>query len=150
MPKTLYRMHNLADKLKNKSKAKGYMFFTIRSLVVSFYRKQKNQKYVNTLGDANFENVYDEIDEVFSDKEECLLELESKILPIIKEHCEWFDYEMFKKYIKSGKSIKELAKETTLGIQTIYRSLRRSKIAIAENLWEDYLDYSNGDYSKVK
>lgn len=138
----------LALKLKTKSKSKGYMFFTIRSLIVSHYRKQKNLKYINTLGDANFENIYDTIEEVLEDQESCLFELEAKVLPCVKENCDWFDYELFRKYLKTNKSIKDLAKESTLGIQTIYRSLRRSKLAIAENLWEDYLDYANGDYSK--
>jgi len=64
---------------------------------------------------------------------------------VLKESVDWFDYELFRTYLKTGKSFRVLAEESGLGIQTIYLSIKQSKLIIAEQLYEDYIDFKNGE-----
>ena len=68
---------------------------------------------------------------------------------VLKEEAQWFDYELFKTYITSGKSFRTLAEESKIGIRTIYLSIKRSKVIIAEKLFEDYQDFVNEDYDLI-
>ena len=76
--------------------------------------------------------------------------LEEKMYSIAKDGNKWFDYKLFKTYMETGKSFRTLAKETGLGIQTIYLSIKKTKIMIADALFEDYQDLINGDLELIK
>ena len=56
---------------------------------------------------------------------------------------------LFEKYLFSGKSYKTIAEESGLGDKTIYLSVKKSKLIIAEALHEDYLDFLNGDFDLI-
>jgi len=71
--------------------------------------------------------------------------LENKMYEVLESKVDWFDYELFKTYLKTGKSFRTLAEESKLGIQTIYLSIKQSKLIIAEELHEDYIDFKNGE-----
>ena len=148
----LARYEDLFDKVVNtKGKvSKGYMFFVLRSIIVNTIKKKSNLKY-NYLGSQyDFEEKYNFIDEGI-DKDKVGLEaIEQKMYSIVKEGSTWFDYELFKTYLETGKSFRTIAEESKIGIRTIYLSIKRSKLLIADKLHEDYQDFLNEEYDLIK
>lgn len=142
----LMRYDDLYDKIITNGKAaKGYMFFTVRSIIINEMKRVKKCRY-NFLGDQyDMEEKY-MIEDKGVDKDKYAEEfLEDKMYEVLKERVNWFDYELFKTYLKTGKSFRSLAEESKLGIQTIYLSIKQSKLIIAEELYEDYIDFKNGE-----
>ena len=147
----LARYEDLFDKVVNtKGKvSKGYMFFCLRSIIVNSIKKKSNLKY-NYLGSQyDFEETYNFVDTGLDQEKLGVEALETKMYQILKEEAKWFDYELFKTYLTSGKSFRTIAEESKIGIRTIYLSIKRSKMIIAEKLFEDYQDFVNGDYDLI-
>ena len=71
------------------------------------------------------------------------------MLEKLEKRVHWFDYNLFHTYLSSGKSFKTIAAESGIGLRTIYLSIKKSKLIIAEELHEDYLDYINGDFDLI-
>jgi DNA-directed RNA polymerase specialized sigma24 family protein len=148
----LSRYDNLYDKAikPDGSVSKGYIFFCLRSVVLNKLGLKKVAKY-NHLGDRyDLEEKYDVVDTGRDPVEEAVEKLEARMFEVVEENSEWFDAMLFKTYIETGKSFRVLASETGLGIQTIYLSIKASKLIIAEQLLEDYTDLVNGDLHLIK
>lgn len=146
----LSRYDDLYDKIITKGKAsKGYVFFTLRSIIINAIKKKSNLNYSHLGGQFDFEETFNHIDEGISEEDNAKNYLDNKIYTVLKEKASAFDYELFRKYTKTRKSFRTIAKESGLGVRTIYLSIKRSKEIIAENLYEDYLDFINGDYDKL-
>jgi len=147
----LSRYEDLFDKVVNdKGKvSKGYMFFVLRSIILNSIKKKSNLNYNHLGSQYDFEEKYNWIDEG-PDKGVASLEaIEIKMYQIVKDNASWFDYELFKTYLTTGKSFRTIATESKIGIRTIYLSIKRSKLIIAEQLTEDYQDYLNGDFHLI-
>jgi DNA-directed RNA polymerase specialized sigma24 family protein len=147
----LAKYDDLFDKIVNKNGkvSKGYMFFCLRSIILNHLKKKSNLKY-NYLGSQyDFEEKYNHIDEGLDQEKLGIEALETKMYRVLKEEAKWFDYELFKTYITTGKSFRTLAEESKIGIRTIYLSIKRSKVIIAEKLFEDYQDFVNEDYDLI-
>lgn len=147
----LARYEDLFDKIVNtKGKvSKGYMFFVLRSIIVNAIKKKSNLKF-NYLGSQyDFEETYNFIDEGVDRDKEGLEAIEQKMYSIVKEGSKWFDYSLFKTYLETGKSFRTIAEESGIGIRTIYLSIKRSKMLIAEKLHEDYQDFLNDQYELI-
>jgi DNA-directed RNA polymerase specialized sigma24 family protein len=138
----LLRYDDLYDKIINGDKAsKGYMFFTLRSVIFNDLKRVRTPKY-NYVGDQyDIDHVYEIIDEGRDEVDVTLEHIEAKMYDVLRDSVEWFDYELFRKYLKTRKSFRVLAEESGLGIQTIYLSIKRSKLVIAEKLYDDYVDF---------
>ena len=148
----LSRYDNLFDKVvkPDGTVSKGYMFFCLRSIVINQLKKKRVTKY-NYVGDEyDIEEKYMLVDEGRDPVDEAIDTLEEKMYSIAKAGNKWFDYKLFETYMQTGKSFRTLAKETGLGIQTIYLSIKQTKILIAEALFEDYQDLINGDLELIK
>lgn len=148
----LSRYDNLYEKAikPDGSVSKGYVFFCIRSVVLNKLTLKKVAKY-NYLGDQyDMEEKYNVIDSGRDPVEAAIERLEDKMFSIVEANSKWFDAKLFRTYLETGKSFRTLAAETGLGIQTIYLSIKRSKLIIAEQLMEDYQDLINGDIDLIK
>lgn len=171
----LLRYDDLYEKIikKDGTVSKGYIFFCLRSIVINALKKKSNLKF-DYIGDQyDFEEKYlSEIDgpsfsSKFSSKKAniakhfggedyentsagTLAKLEAKMLDVLKENADWFDYELFKLYAHSGKSYKIISEETGIASKTIYLSIKKSKLIIAEHLYEDYQDYVNGNWDLIE
>ena len=147
----LSRYNNLYDKViyKNGSVSNGYMFFTLRSIIINKIKKKSELSY-DFFGyylyfDEEFELFSEEVDErLFAESE-----LDTKLYEVLKKEAKWFDFELLRKYLKTNKSLKSLAKEMNIGIRTVYSAIKRCKLIIAAEMYEDYQDYLNGDYDKI-
>lgn len=147
----LARYDDLFDKVvSDKGKvSKGYMFFVLRSIIINAIKKKSNLKFSYLGSQYDFEEKFNWIDHG-RDKERVGVEaLESKMYDILKTKAKWFDYELFVKYLTTKKSFRTMAEESTLGVRTIYLSIKRSKMIIAEELFEDYQDFLNGNYDLI-
>lgn len=147
----LARYEDLFDKVVNtKGKvSKGYMFFVLRSIIVNAIKKKSNLKF-NYLGSQyDFEETYNFIDEGVDRDKEGLEAIEQKMYSIVKEGSKWFDYSLFRTYLETGKSFRTIAEESGIGIRTIYLSIKRSKLLIAEKLHEDYQDFLNDEHELI-
>ena len=147
----LMRYEDLFDKVVNKEKvSKGYMFFCLRSIIINSIKKKSNLKF-DHLGDQyDFEEKFNWIDNGM-DLDRLAEELiEAKMYKVVRDNSKiWFDYELLKTYLKTGKSFRTISEESGIGIRTIYLSIKRSKMLIAEHLYEDYQDFLNGDIDKI-
>tara|TARA_R110000796_G_scaffold915_6_gene3540 strand:- start:2197 stop:2784 length:588 start_codon:yes stop_codon:yes gene_type:complete len=148
----LSRYDNLYDKVINSrgKVSKGYVFFCLRSIILNDIKKKSNIDFSFLGSQYDFEEKYNWIDEGVDPFIPACSRLEDKMYEVLKREAKWFDYELFKKYLKTGKSFKTLAHESRLGVRTIYLSVKRCKLLIAEHLYEDYADFLNGDYHLIK
>jgi len=142
----LMKYDDLYDKIITNDKAsKGYMFFAVRSIVLNELKRVKKCRY-NFVGDEyDMEEKFMLEDRGVDPQKYQEEAIESMMYNVLKESVEWFDYELFRTYLKTGKSFRVLAEESGLGIQTIYLSIKQSKLIIAEQLYEDYIDFKNGE-----
>lgn len=147
----LAKYDDLFDKIiSTKGKvSKGYMFFTLRSIILNTIKRKSNLKF-NYLGSQyDFEETYNFIDEGVDEDKIGIEAIENKMYSIVREGSKWFDYELFKTYLETGKSFRTIAQESGIGIRTIYLSIKRSKVMIAEKLNEDYQDFLNKEYDLI-
>ena len=146
----LSRYDNLFEKvIKNGKVQKGYMFFTLRSIILNDVKKKSNLKYIYSGYDDAFEEKYDLIHTEVPTETLAANLIEQKMYKVLKENADWFDYQLFCTYLETSKSFRTLAEESGIGVRTIYLSIKKSKLIIAEHLHEDYQDYINGDFDKI-
>ena len=142
------------------------MFFVIRSIAVNHVKKKSNLDYIfGYFGGSGFydeeiksgdmspriQEKYEELCRMDVDlHKEVIEKLETKMLDVLKENADWFSYELFKLYAHSGKSYKIISEETGIASKTIYLSIKKSKLIIAEHLHEDYQDYVNGNWDLIE
>ena len=62
---------------------------------------------------------------------------------------EWYDQMLFDLYKRTGKSIRDLSKETKISTKSIFQTLKHCKERLKENVGEDYEDYKNTDYELI-
>ena len=147
----LARYEDLFDKVvSDKGKiSKGYMFFVLRSIILNTIKKKSNLNF-NHLGDQyDFEEKYNWIDHGMDRDKLGSEAIEAKMYEVLKANSKWFDYQLFETYLTSGKSYRSIADESGIGIRTIYLSIKKSKLIIADALFEDYQDFVNGDYDLI-
>ena len=146
----LSRYEDLFDKVVVKDKvSKGYMFFVLRSIILNAIKKKSNLKFSHLGDQYDFEEKFNWIDHGM-DKDKLGTEaIETRMYEVLKENAKWFDYQLFETYLKSGKSFRAIAEGSGIGIRTIYLSIKKSKLIIAEKLFEDYQDFINGDYDLI-
>jgi DNA-directed RNA polymerase specialized sigma24 family protein len=147
----LARFDDLYDKvISDKGKfSKGYMFFTLRSIIINDIKRVRTPKF-SFIGDEYDMEEKFMLEDKGVDKDVLLNSaIEDLMHEVVKTKVHWFDAQLFTTYIQEGISFRELAARTGLGIQTIYLSIKRVKLAIAEHLHEDYQDFKNRELNLI-
>ena len=148
----LGKYDNLYEKVikPDGSVSKGYIFFAIRSVVLNDLKKKKvlNMDYWGDAYDVEDRFVGKEVHIkgstdiiIDSDRDDTTKnrdDVEDRMYEIAENNLHWFDFQLFKTYLSEGKSFRTLAAETGLGIQTIYLSIKKTKMLIADELFEQY------------
>lgn len=138
----LSKYDDLYDRIcKNGKATKGYMFFALRSVIINAIKKKSNLKFEHCGDQYDVEYRFMLEDEGMDPKFLSINKLEDKMLEVLKNKVSWFNFELFKLYMTSGKSFQTLADESGLGVQTIYLGIKTCKLTIAENLYQDYLKH---------
>ena len=61
----------------------------------------------------------------------------------------WYDRDLFKLYISSPMSIREMSKATKISTSNIFTTIKRCKQKIKEAVGEDYIDFKHEDYERL-
>jgi DNA-directed RNA polymerase specialized sigma24 family protein len=141
----LYKYAKPKNIIENGIVKRGYMFFTLRSLMFQYYNKKKKIHKVSLDDDANFLQIPD-TNNIQENK------AFHKICQMIDQEAEkwhWYDRKMFKLYRDTDMSIRKIAMETTISWVSIFNTLKNCKDIIKEKFGEDYLDYKNEDYDRI-
>jgi len=121
---------------------KGYMFFTLKSLFFQFYNKKMKITKVPIDGcwelfdDSNIEEhkAYNDI---------CML-IDDEI-----ENWSWYDRKLFKLYRDNDLSMRDISKETTISLISIFHSIKNYKIILKQKFQKEYTDYVENDYNQI-
>jgi hypothetical protein len=123
---------------------KSFIWIMLRNI---YYDKIKFEKRIETVSiDNTFDLCYNDID---TDNINAFSKLYNKINET-KLDLHYFDSGLLKLYFEKDMSMRDIAKETKIGLTTIFQSINKSKQRIREVIEEDYIDYLNKDYEWLK
>ena len=104
---------------------KALMFYTLRSIIVDYHRVNK---YVDS---------YECLDHFPEEVEKTLDDLCQQIDAELQEW-HWFDRKLFELYRDSGMTYRDIAKETTISLTSIWKTLNIGKNKIKDKFKNDY------------
>ncbi len=123
---------------------RGFMWITLRNNYINF-AKQKAKVQKIELKDYHMKNIiqHEKTKYIANDI------LEQKIHEeVSKWH--WYDKEMFL-LITSGKvSMRKVSRDSKISLSSIANTMNKCKKRLKIAIGEDYEDYVNGDYKKIK
>jgi len=62
----------------------------------------------------------------------------------------WYDAKMFQVYRDTNLSMRKMAKLSNISWVSIFHTLKNVKQDLRNNFQEDWEDYQNGDYDKIR
>jgi len=121
--------------LYNGEPNKLFVWVTLRNLVRKWQRGTDLVMYVDSYHEHNdySESIDRDDDELFED-------FIDRVWDCAKEMY-WFDYKMFELYHTTDMSMRDIEKETTISLRTIFTTLNKAKEYVRENLYEEYQEY---------
>ena len=142
----LYKYTDEEKVIKNGKINQGYMFFVIRSVLFQFYNAKKKIKIQSIDSDEFFQQIPDDykMDEEIAYNDFC------KLLDKKASTFNWYDQKLWKLYSQTDMSIRKIAAETKISWVSIFNSLKNIKNELRQDLREDYEDYLNEDYERLK
>lgn len=120
-----------------------YIYLTLRSLFVDFYRQKSKVIKVDISEILTLQQI-DEIEE-----HEAFGDLMQKVNNELKTW-HYYDQLLFKLYKDTDKSMRDIAKDTNISLRSIFCTIKSCKERLKENVSEDYEDYINQDYELIK
>lgn len=112
----------------------GYMYLTLQSINTDYYRSNYHHQELN----EELLTTDEEEDEI--DIKQKWEDLTDKMKEVV-ESWDYFNRELFKLYITSGKSMRTLEDELNIKYYTIFHCIRECKEYLKEELGEDYNKY---------
>jgi len=118
----------------------SFVWITLRNIYFDFLKKEP----------ITFE-LDKTVSEAISDTESIIAyeELNKRVRDELN-NVDWFDKMLFELYVTSGKSMRQLSKETGISLSCIFYTTNRTKTHLQSLLIEDYQDYLNEDYEWLK
>lgn len=150
------------DKIKVNGKINSlYIYVTIKNIYYQHKNKLKKKKRFeyqeyDCYDESNDENSYSSSFVSTIEDENNLIEYErahQKIIDKIEKEIKtwhWYDEKLFRLYYYTDKSLRKIAKETSISLTSIYNSCKNYKEIIKEKYGEDIADLFNKDYNKIK
>lgn len=118
-----------------------YIILTLRSACYD-YLKSRN-KFVSW-------EPFEGIDELPDIKKEIAFEvLYDKIISATNEFGR-YGSKLTQMYFKTDYSLRQIASESTISLSSIFNSIKVYRNILKERFGEDFEDYCNGDYDKIK
>ena len=126
---------------------KYYIYITIRNLYFDYTKDKIKNKiiYIDEFEEFNLPDNVVDLDK-FHSLERILEKIDNKV-------DSWkYDYDknLFYVYYLGTVSMRELSKHTGISLTSIFNSCKRYKRHLKHHLGEDYQDFLNGDYDKIK
>lgn len=127
--------------VKNGVVNKSYVWFALRSVFIDYQRGKKWEK-------VSLDNIQLPYEAVNLDSESAFgkifIEIDREI-----ESWHWYDAKLFRLYMNSGMSMREIEEQTKISLSSIFTTLKGCKARIAERIGEDYEDFINEDYERI-
>lgn len=118
-----------------------YIILTLRSVCYD-YLKLKNR--------VVHWNIIETEDECVNlDREEAFDVIYDKIISATNEFGR-YGSKLAQAYFKTDLSLRQIASETTISLSSIFHSIKMYKAILKERFGEDFEDYCNEDYDKIK
>lgn len=142
----LYKYANEEKIIRNGIVSRGYIYFTIRSIIFQLHNSKRK------------------IDKVYFDDEEYEFQIKdntenieeqvayNKICMMIDKHIEswrWYERKLFTLYRDTDLSIRGIAKETNISWVSIFNTLKNAKQELKDKFIEDWQDLNNKDYERI-
>lgn len=121
---------------------KYYIYLTLRSLFVDFYRQKSKVIKVDLKEVITLQQI-DELEEQIA-----FGQLMKKVNSEIN-NWHWYDKMLFELYKDTGKSMRDIESDTGISLRSIFCTLKHCKESLKKNVHEDYLDYVNKDYELI-
>ena len=144
---TYVRLHNSDAKNKvvvNGQPNKAFMYIALRNNYITYKRELSKGHKVSIEKVKPIASADDNIKSRYIANDN----LDRKVEQEMNEW-HWYDRELFKLYITSGKSMRKLASDTNISLSSIANTIKNCKTKIREALSEDWQDYINKDYDKI-
>tara|TARA_R110002126_G_scaffold119709_3_gene260752 strand:+ start:130 stop:735 length:606 start_codon:yes stop_codon:yes gene_type:complete len=161
--------YNCEHKIINNGKvSKGYMFFVLRSIFITYIKQSNKVRKVNIdeLVKLNYSNESSSYNSNVKELKQKFGEIHQKGISedIIRETaygriCDkidkeleswhWYDKKIFELYRDTPLSIRGMAKETDISFVNIFHTLKKGKNIINKKFAEDYEDFKNEDYDLI-
>ena len=142
----LYKYTTPEKIIHNGKVSEGYMYFTLRTITYQFYNaKTKIQKV--SLDDD--ENILQLVAEDNIEEQEAF----HKICTLIDQEMEswsWYNRKLTELYRDTDMSIRKIAAATNISFVSIFNTLKNCKNEIKNKLQEEFEDYKNQDFDKIK
>ncbi len=129
--------------ITNGSVNKSYVYFVLRNMYLDFEKhKARHPKVsIEEIGQLAYDDTQLSKHEAY---EEILKYINNEV-----QTWHWYDQMLFDLYKRTGKSIRDLSKETKISTKSIFQTLKHCKERLKENVGEDYEDYKNTDYELI-
>jgi len=134
--------------IKDGEVRKAYMYFVLRNMFLDFKKHKDNKNRVSAdVLEYVGEGISSELEEI--EKADALNRVFDKVDTVLKS-LHWYDKLLFELYRDSGKSMRQITKETGISTSSVFTTIKKVKTHINDELGEDYQDYKNEDYELIK
>lgn len=140
----IYKANSMKKLVVDGKVNKAFMWVTLRNNYINFAR-QNTKMYKVEIQDYHMPNQiqHDQSRYIANDI------LEQKINEVVNTF-HWYDKQLFE-LITSGKvSMRKLSRDSGISLSSIANTMNKCRRKLKEAIGEDYLDYVNEDYHKIK
>lgn len=118
-----------------------YVYVTLRNMYLDYTKMKKRIIFVDPVDHAVDRYEYDPYE-----YEEAVEQLFNKVWAEV-ETWEWYDATMFKVYVNSDLSMRDLSEETTISLRSIFNTLKNGKSKVKKACDQEYRDYKEAQKS---
>jgi len=142
----LYKYASAEKIIKEGVLQKGYVFFVLKSILYTLkneqslvYKEQINEDLLQDDSDLEEHQAYNKFCNLIDDY-------------LLKQNNgnNWYEAKMFQVYKETNLSMRKMAKLSNISWVSIFHTLKSVKQDLRNNFQEDWEDYLNGDYDKIR
>ena len=102
-----------------------------------FYKYHRNEVDASSMREARMREVEKDMyitENSDLERAESELALTARIRNILETKCDWYEREVFDRYVQEGKSFRKFAKETGIPATTLFNAYARTRKIIQDNI----------------
>lgn len=126
--------------LKNGNPNKGFMWIVLKNTYSLYLKEKAKRKKVSLYKIAELSDDNTPLCRKFAQyKLDKLIDSET-------DNWHWYDKMLFKYYLESGKSLRQIEAETNISLTSLFNTMKNCKQRLKENVSEDWEDFKNEDW----
>lgn len=124
-----------------------FIYVTLKNMYRSYKTVQGRMELLELREEEASEQFEEEVMDYAMEKA-----FETLVHKINKEMETWHTYDklLSEKYLKTDYSLRDIAKGTGISLTSIFNSMRNNKKILKKKFGEDWEDFKNGDYDRIK